>query len=183
MVQETFQKLNDFILKYNPYLQKGFPNVVKDTTTGLIIQNDFKNEHTVIFPNDRLGTYFYLRNEAVMNFSIVPELSISDCLTGANQFQVPVRLVSVTDKKTDPYSLIWNLVNTLAHYVDQISITSAEWNTEKILALEMTGAKQKDIDAALQRVGHNTIMAISFVMVLPIEFLAMNCLSNPCLPC
>jgi len=181
MVSKIFQKLSDFILMVNPYLNTGFPNVIKDNTTGKIwYEHPESDEKEVVFPNDRLGTYFYLRNEGLMNFTLTPESNISDCFFGANQFSIPQKIVCVFASRIDPYDMIQNLVSTFAQFQYQIALANAEWNSERIIQSEMSGFPSEDIQAALQRGSVYNMISMNFNMTCPIELLDLKCITNPC---
>jgi len=168
----------------NPYMNTGFSNVIKDNTTGRIwFEHPESDEKEIVFPNDRLGTYFYIRNEGIMNFTLSPESNLSDCFFGANQFSVPEKIVCVFASRIDPYQMIQNLVSTLGQFQYPITLVNAEWNSDRIIQSEMTGSSSEDIQAALQRGSVYNMVSMNFTMTCPIEMLDTVCITNPCATC
>ena len=181
MVQQMFQAICDYIIQENDYFCKGYCDVVKDDTTNLIYTNTFP-DRLVIFPNDQLGDYFYLRNNAIVEFNQATEFAISDCISGATQLIIPIVMVTVM-RNVDPFILLQNISSSLSVYQETLLFNSSNWNREQIVAEELRGASTKEIEAAKNRLQNFTLLSFSFRLIIPFSYLKTNCITNPCKPC
>jgi hypothetical protein len=178
MKQDDFEKLKDFILDKNAYFNAGFANACKDDTTQAIYVRE-NLELKPVFPADNYGNYFYLRNEESIRHEAQVDGRATD--NGAQRLTfldtIAVQLVAIV-KDADAYQLIENLVNTVmmneGAYVQPITTM---WNREQIVATELKGMKVDDMQSALQRLRHETIVRIS--MNMSKHFIPGNCIVNP----
>lgn len=178
MKQDDFEKLKDFILDKNPYLNAGFANAYKDDATQAIYMRE-NLELKPVFPADNYGNYFYLRNEESIRHEAQLEQRTTD--NGAQRLTfldaITVQVVAIV-KDADAYQLIENLVNTAMMYEGAyVQPLTTIWNREQIVATELKGMKADDVQSALQRLRDETIVRIT--MNVSKYFIPGNCIENP----
>lgn len=182
MTTRDFELLKDFILSKNTYFDNGYANVFKDSDTKKIFTRS-GNELVCVFPNDNLGNYFYLRNEAGIQYQ--PQLAerVTDSGPARLLFNdnVSVQLIAVV-KDADAYVLLNNLRNTAMMYKEMNVIpASAIWLSEDVIVTEMAGSEAKDISAALQRIKNETIVRLT--LTVSKQYIPNNCIVNSCKNC
>lgn len=173
--------MNDFILKRNGYFSTGFSNAYKDETTSTVFARSDKGLSPV-FPDDRLGNYFYLRNETTLNFTA--KAGVEDC--GINRVSFDDRincfLVAIVDD-ADEFELINNLRNTLLQFKTLSCIpTAAIWQRENVTINEMQGFDDSEILKALENIKPG-IQIVRIQFQVNKEYIPNKCVNNPCKNC
>ncbi len=183
MFKQALNRIKAHIEATNPYFQHGFAAAWQDEETGGIFARD-RSELASIFPSDRLGDYFYLRDEKTAAIAGGPQHSTGGCCPdGGATLTGSVHLVAIV-RKADADVLAENLINALAlHTDDAISLTSVLWNREDVTEREMERANKEDFFAALQRLTDETIVSITFSLSVEMDFRAADCFPNPCSTC
>lgn len=166
MTTKDLENLRDFILAKNTYFQVGFANAFKvrslgSANNGLIFSRAKSGDLIAVSPQDTFGNYFYMRNdEGIIRVPTTP-------IAGTKQMfkdTIKINLVAIL-KQGDPMAVMDNITNTLGMYKDcttNATGLSYNWNREQIIVDELSGVKDDDIAAALQRLGEHTIMRMTF---------------------
>jgi hypothetical protein len=167
--QSVLNSLRDTILEYNPYLAKGYADVVKDETLGII-----HSTGDVIFPNDTDGDYFYIRTNGVQ-FTQAPEYKADDC-SGSLGIQMNCVLVAIMGN-ANPDSLLKNMVSSLRLFNNDMVFSNAIFTSAGVIVQELNA----DVRAqALKRLSGKTIVSIVFSMTEMVMTLKAECIENPC---
>jgi hypothetical protein len=184
--KQNLDRLAAHILQQNPYFNCGYALAWIDPKDGGVYgyktaaKGDF--ERVVLFPADQRGDYFYLRPQGKAVYASSVETNLSDCVSGVMQTGT-VRLVAIVDR-ADPHELIENLLHTLAGYGNAaLSGGASDWNREIVTIDELQGREEKDIRAALTRLGSYTIVAVTFTLNTPIQHKGTGCRKSPVTPC
>lgn len=179
-----FEALRDFILLKNPYFDKGFANAFKENKTNWIWTRDISGDLISVAPQDTYGNYFYLRNdEGIVH---TPKPGISTYGAGHTTYLdvMRVNMIGVL-KDGDPFAVVDNIINTFGMYQPSKDITmqliSSNWNREQILINELSGVKDNDIMAALQRLGEHLIFKI--IVSFSKYRMPTSCINPICTPC
>lgn len=180
MTTKDFDRIKDYILAKNKYFTAGFANAFTDTLTEGVytrVNGDLKS----IFPDDRLGNYFYLRNDPSVTFTAKP--GYQDCGPGKaiydDRFTVYL-LASVRD--ADELTLLNSLRNTLVGYKDAVIVpVSAITQRENAVITEMAGFEEETIVSALEDLKKETIIRIQLQVTM--EYIPNNCIISPCKYC
>lgn len=169
----------DYILSKNTYFDKGYANAFKDENTSGIYVRD-NSSLISLFPNDRLGNYFYLRNDTTLQFTLRAQENLTDFGLGRLGFldTMTVYLVAIV-KNADVHTIINNLRNTAMMY-NKISVVpiSAIWNREQIVIEELRGLEPAEIAGTLQRLKNEIIVRLQFT--ISNVFAPSKCIDNPC---
>lgn len=183
MWQQQLNKIKDHILRYNPYFSTGFSNTFIDEETGQVF-SDNGNDYIPVFPEDRLGDYFYLRTPQKTTFADAPDFTLSDCQKGI-AITGEIFLIAVV-RDADADRLVNNLANTVQAF-DNKYITIKSAIHQKIFVVEQEMAKvkeEKTLMAALARLKQNmTIVSLSFALRSPFQYQKLNCMTKPCKTC
>ncbi len=180
MKTTDFEALRDYILKKNPYFSSGYANAFTDTETEAIyayVNGDLK----AIFPEDRFGNYFYLRNDP--NIKFTPKTGYQECGIGRFNFDdaMTCYLVAVVND-ADDYELINNLRNTVLGFGGLIGIpVNAMWQRENVVLSEMKDFSEECKFTALTNLKDQSIVKIQ--LTLSKEYIPNNCINNPCKTC
>lgn len=180
MTTNDFKTLRDFILTKNTYFSNGYFNAFVDGETSSVYTIENGNLKA-IFPEDRLGNYFYLRNDPNMKFA--SKQGYEECGVGRFNFDdtMTVYLVAIVND-ADEFELINNLRNTVLSTKELIAIpTAAMWQTENVLIDEMKGFGEKAIKEALKNLKGQTIVKLT--LSISKEFIPNKCINNPCKEC
>ncbi len=178
MLRADFEQLKDFILAKNSYINYGFANAYKDSTTNAIYVKT-GNDLKCILPDDTLANYCYLRNEAGIRHEAQMAERLSDNGTQRLSFldSITVYLIAIV-KDADPYKLIANLRNTAMQYEDMnVQPVSSNWNREQIVTEELAKMKAEDIQAVLQRLKNETIVKLT--LQVSKTFIPSDCITDP----
>lgn len=178
MTREDFEAFKYFILGKNPYFSRGYANVYKDDTTQAIWARNGKDVQPVL-PNDMVGNYFYLRNEAGVKHEAMPAERLADSGTQRLLFtdMVTVQLVAVVNN-ADEYILVENLRNTAMQYqLLSIEPVSSKWNREQVIIEELAKMRSDDIQATLQRLKNETVVRLT--LKVSKIFVPGNCINDP----
>lgn len=178
MQKNDFDKLVTHILEKNAYLSKGFANAFKEMVSSRILVEK-GSDKLVLLPSDALGNYCYLRNDTQMKHQPAEMQRLSDTGTQRLTFNdtITVYLVVVV-KNADAYLLLENLKNTCMSFAEMNVVPmNSQWNREAVLADELSGMKQDDIRAALQRLKNETIVKLQ--LNVSKEYVPSNCIVNP----
>lgn len=181
MINDILKRVCDCILKNNQYFCKGYCNVYQDVNTFQILTSE-NNEYKVVFPNDSLGDYFFLRNTGEINFEANVIDRISDCSDSGYDSRISVTLIAIMDD-ADPDTLLTNLISTIQNCGNfRTTLLSASTNMSNIISLQLKGMNKSDIDATLQRM-KQTIVSVTFNIVDAIQLINPSCIQNPCKSC
>lgn len=167
--------LKETILQYNPYFNKGFDNVYGSAEG--IYQS---NTEQLVFPNDTLGDYFYIRIPQPISATNIQQTKITDC---HSQYAVntPVVLVAIV-RKADRMKLINNLLNTIAAAGGTIRNFTSQ--PETVIINELNGMGADIIERTIANTDKTTAyIAISFDYYVDLPVIDINCLPNPCEVC
>lgn len=181
MTTQDFELLRDHILTLNPYFTEGFANSYKDSLTNAIYCRHNGNLKA-IFPEDRLGNYFYLRNEPSSTY--VTKAGYEDCGVGKAMYddRLTVYLVAIVNDANE-YELINNLRNSSLRFKGMVVIpTGAMWQRENVVINEMQGFEEEEILKALSNVKRDTTIVRVQLQVTK-EFIPSKCINNPCKEC
>ena len=178
MLQQDFEHLKDFILEQNEYFNNGYANAYKDDITHAIIVKQGKYIERVL-PADKLGNYFYLRNDAWTKYEAKEKERLTD--TGSQRLTfldtMSVQLVAVV-KDADPYLLIENLRNTAMMYRGMnVEPVTGSWNREQVIITELAKMPVDDVSAALKRLTNETIVRVA--LSVSKVFIPGNCITSP----
>jgi hypothetical protein len=180
MTSQDLESFKDFILERNPYFSTGYANAFKDGETSGIYARVNGNLKS-IFPDDRVGNYFYLRNDP--NAQFISKSGLSDCGSDKAIYddRLTVYLVAIVND-ADEFSLISNLRNTSLLNKGMIVIpTGAMWLRENVVLTEMSGFEDEDKMKALARLKGQTIVRLQLQVTK--EFIPSKCIINPCKEC
>lgn len=171
------EQLKDFILNNLHDLDAGFHYTIKDATDKQIFaitENGFR----AIFPDDRIGNYFFFLVDGDIKFSKIP---LADC-GGKNGYidSIPFTIYTLT-KGFDSVVLLSNLRKIISLSGIKVSIQSANIYTEKIMLELLRGIDQKDINSALSALQGKQMIKIN--CVLTDTFFVNNCLEDMCKSC
>jgi len=181
MIGGMLDKVRDCILANNKYFCEGYSNVWRDEQTNQILTMK-ADQYKVVFPNDTLGDYFYLRNDGNIVFNPSAENLISDCIDSAYDTNITVNLVAIMDN-ADPEELLSNLLTTIQYCEGfRTNLVSASTNPSTIITNELLNLADADIQAALQR-NKRTIVSLTFNMIDAIVIKDPSCIENPCKLC
>lgn len=174
--------LRDYILAQNTYFDNGYYYAVKDVENKQVMALD-GNKIVTVFPNDRLGNYFYLRSDGEVKHNIREGERIRDC--GAQRIafldtETVYLVASVIN--ADALTLVNNLrITALAYNGLQVIPASSNYNREIVVFGELTGVEKEDISAALQRLKKETIVRLT--LSVNKKYIASNCIEPVCNPC
>lgn len=182
MIIETLTSIKDYILEYNQYLDKGYEDV-SVTETGMVYAHKDNNE--VIFPNDKLGSYFYMRISDKISAVYVSAYKGNDC---ENNFSInPAVSLVCCMRKADKYQLLNNIASTLIGYSADLKITDLYSESEAVIRNELSKVSKAVRDKALSNKDKSyTIIGINFTVLVPynpIQVAKEDCLPNPCESC
>ncbi|RYE25454.1 MAG: hypothetical protein EOP51_04005 [Sphingobacteriales bacterium] len=179
MQSNDFEDLACFIMSKNTFFQDGYANACRDEISNAIYVHN-GNERKIVLPNDKMGNYFYMRNEAGITYEALPAERLSDSNAQRLSFldtQV-VQLVAIV-QHADAYRLAELLRNTCMMYEEMnVQPVSATINREQVLLEEMPKMKADDMHSALQRLKHETIVRLT--LRISKLFIPGNCITNPC---
>lgn len=178
MITNKLIGIRDRILQYCPFFSAGYSDVYQDDELGIIADG---NE--IVFPNDTLGDYFYLRIPDTNTFRQNNSYRISDKLMGYESVS-NIYLVAVV-ANADPDILISNIVNLIR---DQEGVILRDWVGQSGVILRRELSKldgNENIQAALQRLDSTqTIVSVGFSITVPVNpYVKPDCLPNPCKEC
>jgi hypothetical protein len=176
-----FENIVQHVREYNTYFATGFANAVKDATLNTVVLDGSKK--TFVFPTDKAGDYFYLRNEQTVNYTRQEAQRLSDCKPIMPYSETMICYLVAVVKEAEPFQLLQNLRDTLANFGGaSITFNNANWNREQIVRDEMSGSSPKDIEAALSRLKKQTIVKLS--MNVATTYVPSKCTpSQICAPC
>lgn len=175
-----FEALKNHILKLNGYFTTGFANAFKDTQTSAIYTR-VNGNLKAIFPEDRLGNYFYIRNEPQATFTA--KLGYEDCGPGRAAYddRLTAYLVAIV-QDGDEYEMIANLRNSVLRYKEMFVVpVGAIWQRENVVITEMQGFEDSEILTALTNLKGQAIVRVQLQITK--EYLPNNCITEPCIPC
>lgn len=178
MTRVDFEQLAQYVLQRNNCFVRGFANAYKDDTTHAIWVKD-GTDSKCLLPADVYGGYFYLRNEPVIKHEALPNERLTDSGTQRLVFldSMTVYIVAIV-KDVDAFQLIEDLRNACMSYANMNVVpVISNWNTETVLAEELSKMKLEDVQAVLQRVKKETIVKITLNVMKP--FVPDNCITNP----
>lgn len=179
MTTEKMISFKDFILSKNPYFNDGYAVAFKDTESKQILLRK-GTDFLSVMPNDILGNYFYIRYSGVLSFNETFTERVADNQPFHTSYtdRQPIVLVAVM-KDADEYTLMNNLRNTCAMFKTFSAIpTGGIIIPEQVVLSEMSGAKNPDIAAALQRVGGFTMVALN--INVQDHYQPNKCIVDPC---
>lgn len=166
------------VRELNPYFDKHFTDVIADSERGYVWV-DKGGDYTPVFPNDTLGNYFYIRHEPDFAFSFNADYSAG--ITPGLQYNTTATLVaSVID--ADPNKLASNIIASLRTISCAASVTviSARANRNAIIAQELQGLEEADLEKALSNIDRRTtLVSVNFSVTGMVSIVKCS-LQNPC---
>lgn len=182
MTTEDLIAFKNYILAQNTYFDKGYYYAIKDVEKKAVKAID-GTQIVTVFPNDRLGNYFYLRNEGEVKHNIREGERIRDC--GAQRLtflDTEVVYLVASVKGADALALVNNLrVTSLAYSGLNIIPVTSNFNRELVVFSEMQGVEKEYISAALQRLKKEVIVRLT--LQVNKKYIASNCVIDPCAGC
>jgi hypothetical protein len=178
MIHDALQTLANYIRTNNPYLNNVYSEVVQHILTGYV-----QTHEEVIFPNDTLGNYAYLRVPNAMQFEDGPQYEHSEGVLNVG-LRLPVVLVAVM-RGADEEQLLENLITTLMQYSASmpepyIKLTSATYQKDVIVINELAKVPKNDVRAAIGKIDDDMVMAsLSFVFTIPYQYKQLACIQTP----
>lgn len=176
MYSSQIEALKNNILSKNTYFNGGYANAVKNNK-GVYADKTTK-EKIAVFPNDRLGNYFYIRLEQNASFAGSNRFAV-DCGSLGTMVNIRAFIIAVV-KKADSEILVANLIASIKEANHQAVLNDMNWNREFIANDEMSEMEEKDRNAILQRLKDETIVRVSFTYPVEILFKKSDCIINPC---
>lgn len=175
MLQSKLTAIKNYILEHNTYFAHGYDNAWLDEANGGVSLGE-----KVLFPNDNLGNYFYLRMPNQIRFDYSAAARIDDCSNTPSPTGEVVLVASI--KGGSPDKLITNLLNTIGSYNAELRFSSAVYQSEVVVQQEMRGFKKETVNAALARIGKNKIVSITFAVSTEFRLrkVTSGCILNPC---
>lgn len=171
MLKETLKDIRTHILQHNAYFSNGYSNVYMS-------EHGVSEGETVVFPNDTLGDYFYMRIPNGANITNSRQASVSACVAGLD-VKMSVILIAVV-KAADADILSTNIASTLATFTG-VSVTNIMWQQEEIILQELSKIGEGNVNAALARLTPGvTIVCVKFDYNTVVNPNGLNCLPNPC---
>lgn len=175
MLKAKIEELKDFILENNPYFSTGFSMVYMDNVRGWVA-----NERDIVFPNDTLGNYFYIRLEDDMKFDRGNYYNVGDGLVNAG-IRATLYLVAVM-KGADADTLLNNIISTIQQspcsVQGVINFSGAIYESEAVIERELRKLPEADRRKALQN-NKSTIVSVKFDMTTTFVPTKLNCIQNP----
>lgn len=179
MILQELDRMKDFILNYNKYFGAGYANAWQEI--GYVFASTPAGRAS-IFPNDRKGDYFYLRNGGRASFDTKASEQVYDGAISVVGCTIPLFLVAVV-KDADEIRLLMNLVNTLQAFSLAIALKNTIWSREEVVMQELKGADEEDLAAALKNLKTEAIVSLEFNYRIPLELEDPNCITEPCKSC
>lgn len=174
MLQQQLVKLKDFILTNNPYLNTGYSEVYQDVETGHIA-----SAKKIVFPADNEGDYFYLRLPNQLAFDYNPAYNVTGSQSGV-ALAAKITLVACM-RKANADKLCENLINTIRNYPQDLKLTGAIYQPEDVVMQELGKVKKEVMIEALKKLPSNmAIVSISFILVDPMGYQPLKCITSPC---
>lgn len=165
----------------NPYFDNGFDYCVKDNNAN-VIWAFVENGKRAVFPEDRLGNYFFLMVDDTIKFSNAQ--SLTDCGVGkkVQNDSIPYSLVAIVND-ADEMKLLSNLRNTIASYKGSASLVGSSANIvrESVVLSLMRGFQKEEILNALSGLKRQTIIELKMTLTIP--FVPNNCITDVCRKC
>lgn len=181
MIKSELIELRDHIAGLNPYFDNGFDYCVKDSNAGAILAFTEKGKK-FIFPEDRLGNYFFLLVDDTIKFSNTQNLSDTG-IGKRNQIDnIPYSLVAIVND-ADEIKLLANLRNTISSFKSRATIVANSANIirESVVLSLMRGFQKEEILNALTGLKKQTIIELKMTLTLP--FIPNNCITDVCRNC
>lgn len=181
MIKDALNSLKAHIATLNPYFDNGFGYCVKDNNANAVwAYTDIGKR--LVFPEDRIGNYFFMVVDDTIKFSSTQNLS--DFGVGKkNQIDtVPCSLIAVVND-ADELALLANLRNSLATYKGSVSFVpnSANIVRESVVLSVMRGFDKREIAATLGNLKNQTIVELK--LSASVLFIANNCITDVCRKC
>ena len=172
MIKETIEAVKDFILSANTYFNKGIAGVTINEA-GHVAGNE------IVFPNDKYGDYFYIRQANRSTFETGSYDKVTDCDNGES-LRTDIFIVACV-RNADADKLIDNLIHTMQKYPDNRAVAVIT-ESDDVIAQELAKASKTNKKAAQARIGNYTIVCLQVnigTRVLPVRNLT-TCILNPC---
>jgi hypothetical protein len=179
VILDTQIKIKERLLQYQPYFSAGYINAYIEPITGIIHVGE-----EVLFPNDSLGDYFYLRVPDSGRFIVNNTLKISDCSGDGYQITMPVYLVACV-RNADPDKLISNIINVI-RTIEGVRLADFIVNSESVVVREMSKVKDRNsLMTSLKNLCDSyTIVSVGFAINSTLDtYTKPDCLPNPCKEC
>lgn len=171
MLNKILEDIKATVLRDNPYLNKGYSYAVANKT------GVFEGEK-VLFPNDTLGDYFYIR-PINLGLSNTATNLLDDCVSPVGIQATGVLVASL--HKGDADELTYNIISTLAAIVG-ITPTAFSYNIDDVIQQELGKMDKSVLDGVKANVKPNTaIISVSFRIDKVLPLAKPNCFKNPCL--
>lgn len=172
MFQDKLDDMAAFIMEHNTYFDEAYSHVWMDEKRGFIADDK------IVFPNDTLGSYFYLRLVKDVQFEYNNIYRFSQCVDGIGA-KTPVILVAVV-KGGDSTKVLRNMVNTLRNYKD-VRIRSGIYQSEYVILQELSRVSEETQLVALQRLPKGSaIVSLTLDITQRVDDYKLNCIVDPC---
>lgn len=174
MIQQVLNDLEEYVLKYNAYFTDSYADVSNSPFTGYLMSGE-----NVIFPNDTLGNYFYIRIPNFTKFNYSELFRISE---GINPIGVEIQCTLVACvRSANPETLLENLITTIQHYQpDYVKFQNCTTQRDIICAVELSKIPKDEIKNAIGKLDKDyTIVSISFILMAPYTIQKLSCIKSP----
>lgn len=182
MTDSNFDSLKDYILKLNKYYDSAYANAFKDEESSAVYVRSGK-DLKMVFPDDRIGNFFYIRTEPNMAFQPDRGLATMDCGVGRVGFNdvATIQIVSVL-RDGNALEMINNIRNSLMAYPNfNIIPIAAIWQRENVVLTEMSGFDEDVLRRIYARLKDETIVRVTAQITA--QYLPSTCINNPCKSC
>lgn len=179
MTNADFISLRDFVLDKNRFFNQGFAGVFLDELTGLIYQGE-GSEKFAVGIDDQFGNYFYIRNEANIDYT-ESRTQLSDNSRTLDE-TTKCYLVAVVDN-ADPKALVLCLLNTLMNYGNErIRPVRSICIREVAVQKELAKIRKEDVQFVLERLSERQVVSLEFQFTTKYKVVPFSCIPSPCKP-
>lgn len=181
MIKTELEKIKAHIGELNQYFDTGFGYAIKDANAGVIWSETDKGKK-IVFPEDRIGNYFFIIVDDTIKFSNTNNLSDTGIGKKTQIDSIPCSLVAIVNN-ADELALLGNLRNSLASYKGSVSLVANSANIvrESVVISVMKSFDKKEIIEALSGLKNQTIVELKFTAIVP--FVTNYCITDVCRKC
>jgi len=147
---KEFEEISAYIKEQLPSFDSYYPFAVKESETHKIIAKT-ADGLKYIFPDDRVGNFFFFIVEDVIKFRESKGLRLDNSSPDPLLATIPFSLVAVVEG-ADEFNLMDVLIRTLSNYGDtEIIVSSAIINKEAAVISLLRGMKKDKMNIVLAR--------------------------------
>lgn len=169
MIQAKLNNIRDYILTKNTYFQNGYSDVIQD------VKGIIRNGQQIVFPDDKKGNYFYLRQPDKFDITASTMAKISDCRGGV-AYKGDITLVAYLTN-ADANTVISNLVVTLLG-ISEVYLKSAIVQPERVVLNELSKSSDDVKKKGMANI-HSKMTLVSVIFTVEEDILS-KCITDPC---